>query len=135
MIADDVVKARRRMRNAWIAGFISAGISLIVALSSFSGSGAEAQRSWTTGQFAFVLTEAGLTAALSYGIVKRFRAAAVLLFFCFFIIKVTAYSMGFGKLPALPLQLLFGYLFFQGMRGALTFHHLTHPRRPIPPVT
>jgi hypothetical protein len=126
MIADDIVKARKRMRYTWIAVFVYAAISLFVALSSFSGVNYEAQSSWSTRQFAFVMGEVGLMMVLAFGVLKRIRAAAVLLFFYFLVSKVTVYSIGMGVWRALPLQLVLGYLFFQGMRGAFTFHHLTH---------
>jgi hypothetical protein len=130
LIADDVVKARKRMRNAWIAGFAAAGIGLINALISFPSAAAESQGGWSNGQFVFVMLESSLMAGLAYGILKRIRAAAVLLFFYFLISRIPLLAMGLIRLEVLPLQLLFGYLFFQGMRGALTFHHLTHPLPP-----
>ena len=134
MIADDVVKARKRMRNAWITGFAAAGIELINALIFFPSTDPESPRGWSNGQFAFVILESGLMAGLAYGILKRLRAAAVLLFLYFLISRIPLLALGLLRLEVLPLQLLFGYLFFQGMRGALTFHHLTHPLPPVPPA-
>ena len=127
LIADDVVKARKRMRNAWIAGFAAAGVGLINALISFPSAHADSQGGWSNGQFIFVMLESSLMAGLAYGVLKRTRAAAVLLFAYFVISRIPLLAMGLMRLEVLPLQLLFGYLFFQGMRGALTFHHLTHP--------
>jgi hypothetical protein len=127
MIADDVVKARKRMRNAWIAGFAAAGIGFINALISFPSAASESQGGWSNGQFVFVMLESSLMAGLACGVLKRLRAAAVVLFFYFVISRIPLLAMGLMRLEVLPLQLLFGYLFFQGMRGALTFHYLTHP--------
>jgi hypothetical protein len=127
LIADDVVKARKRMRNAWIAGFAAAGIGLINALISFPSAASESQGGWSNGQFIFVMLESSLMAALAYGVLKRIRSAAVVLFAYFLISRIPLLAMGLMRLEVLPLQLLFGYLFFQGMRGALTFYHLTHP--------
>jgi hypothetical protein len=133
LIADDVVKARKRMRNAWIAGFAAAGIGLTNALISFPSAASESHGGWSNGQFVFVILESSLMAGLAYGILKRLRAAAVVLFVYFLISRIPLLAMGLMRLEVLPLQLLFGYLFFQGMRGALTFHHLTHPLPPVPP--
>ena len=73
-------------------------------------------------------------AVLAYGVLRRVRAAAVLLFFYFLISRIPLLAIGVMKPEVLPLQLLFGYLFFQGMRGALTFHYLTHPHYLTPPL-
>lgn len=133
MIAGDVVKARKRMRNAGFFAFVSAGILSIGALMSFGGVDAEGTPLISGWQFSFVMAEAGLTAALACGVLKRMRVAAVLLFFGFFVIKTAAFFFGVGKPGVLLLHLvIFGYLFFQGMRGAFTFHYLTHPPRLIP---
>jgi hypothetical protein len=132
LIADDVVKARKRMRNAWIAGFAAAGVGFINALISFPSAASDSQGGWSNGQFVFVMLESSLMAVLAYGVLKRTRAAAVLLFFYFLISRIPLLAMGLMRLEVLPLQLLFGYLFFQGMRGALTFHYLTHPLPPEP---
>lgn len=134
MVANDVVRARKRMRNAWIAGFVSAGLGFINALIFFSGTDSAAQGSWSAGQFTFVMIESSLMAALSHGVLKRMRATAVLLFLYFLISRIPLLAMGLIRPEVLPVQLLFGYLFFQGMRGALTFHHLTHPGRLVPPI-
>jgi hypothetical protein len=77
-----------------------------------------------------VLVEAALLAGLAWGVLKRGRAAAGALFFYFLASNSVAYALGWGNFTALPVMLLLGYLFFQGMRGACTYHHLTHPRYP-----
>ena len=59
MTFGDLDQARRRMRFAWVAGFIWAGISLfnagINALGLIFGFDAEGQPWWSGGQLAFVL--------------------------------------------------------------------------------
>ena len=134
MIADDAVKARKRMRNAWIAGFVSAGIGFYVSFTSSPGTTSAGDELLSTSEFAFLLIESSLMAVLAYGVLRRVRAAAVLLFFYFLISRIPLLAIGVMKPEVLPLQLLFGYLFFQGMRGALTFHYLTHPHYLTPPL-
>ena len=89
------------------------------------------------GQFLFVLAEAGLVAGLAAGVLKRSRAAAALLLFYQVVSKLAlfglaAFGLGPGNLNlvSVVLNLAFAYLFFQGLRGVLTWHYLTHPYYP-----
>ena len=133
LIGGDITQARRRIRWAWIAGFSWAVIGLLNALLLFSGFDAEVENLWSTGQFLLVLGESALMAVLSYGLLQRVRAAAVTLFFYFWISRIPLLALGLISLEEPPdvarflLQVLVAYLFFQGMRGVLTFHFLTHP--------
>ena len=133
MIGDDLVKAQKRMRYAGIAGFVSVAILFVGALMSFGGVDAAGTPLIGGRAFTFVMAEASLTAFLAFGVLKRNRAAASLLFFGFFVVKTAAFFAGVGKPILLVHLVIFGYFFFQGMRGALTFHQLTHPRRAIAP--
>jgi hypothetical protein len=127
MVANDVVRARKRIRNAWIAGFVLAGLGFINALIFFSGADSTDQGSWSTGQLVFVTAESSLMVVLSYGVLKRMRASAILLLLYFLISRIPLLALGVMRFEVLPIQLLVGYLFFQGLRGALTFHQLTQP--------
>jgi hypothetical protein len=120
------------MRHAWVGGFVAAAISLAVALMSYGAVDPEGRTLLEGGgwAFAFVVAEAVLLAGLSWGVLRRGRAAGVGLFCYFLASKSIAYALGWGNFTALPVMLLLGYLFFQGMRGACTYHHLTHPRYP-----
>ena len=128
------------MRYAWVAAFIWAGISLfnavIIALGILFGFDAENQPLWSGGQLAFVLAESTLVAILGFGVLKRWRLAAVLLFFYFGISRIALIALGLIALqePSAVLRFLVQvavvYLFFQGMRGSLAFHYLSHPAYP-----
>jgi hypothetical protein len=120
------------MRHAWVGGFVAAAINLATTFMSLPRVDPEGRALWEGGgwAFAFVLVETALLAGLSWGVVKRQRAAGVGLFCYFLASKSIAYALGWGNFTALPVMLLLGYLFFQGMRGACTYHHLTHPRYP-----
>ena len=133
LIGRDITQARRRMRWAWIAGFSWAIVGLLNALLLFSGFDSEVENLWSGGQFAWVVAESGLMALLSYGVLKRVRLAAVSLFFYFWISRIPLLALGWISLEGPPdlarfliMQVLFAYLFLQGMRGVLTFHFLTH---------
>ena len=131
MISGDVDAARRRMRYAWLAGFIFASIFFFNAVAVYFGIDQEGRPLWTGGQFAFAMIQSISTAALSYGVMRRSRAAAALLFFSFLLINIVALFIGLSQpLKLLAWLIVFGALFFQGMRGALSFHYLTHPDYP-----
>ncbi len=141
MTSGDLDQARRRMRFAWIAGFIWVGISLfsavINALGLFFGWDAEGQPWWSGGQLAFVLAESTLMASLSLGVLKRGRPAAVLLFLYFGASRLVLIALGVTVLQEpsdvlrfLLIETVVAYLLFQGMRGSLVFHLLTHSQRP-----
>ncbi len=134
LIGRDITQARRRMRWAWIAGFAFAAVGLINALFLFSGFDSEVENLWSGGQLAWVVVESSLMAVLSYGVLKRVRLAAVSLFLYFWISRIPLLALGWISLEEPPdlarfliMQVLFAYLFLQGMRGVLTFHFLTHP--------
>ncbi len=132
MLGGDLPAVRRRMVLGCVAGFAAAAIDLAVAVMSFGAVDPEGQALFQGGKWvlALVLVEAALLAALSRGVVKRRRDAATALFFYFLASKGIAYAMGSGNMTGLPVQILLGYLLFQGMRGAYTYHHLTHPAYP-----
>ncbi|MSQ06094.1 MAG: hypothetical protein EXR46_02685 [Dehalococcoidia bacterium] len=132
LIGGDMAAARRRMRNAWIAGFVAAVIGLAVAGMSYGAVDPEGRALLAGGRWAlaFVLAETALLAGLSWGVVKRRRDAAAVLFLYFLGSRSIAYVLGSGNMTSLPVQILLGYLLFQGMRGAFTCHHLTHPAYP-----
>ncbi len=126
LIGRDIRQARWRIRWAWIAGFFLVAIYLFNAATRFSG--------WSAGQLAWVVFESGLMALLSFGVLKRARLAAVSLFFYFWISRIALLVLGLIPLEEPPdvarfliMQVLFAYLFLQGMRGTLTYHFLTHP--------
>ena len=119
---------------AWIAGFFWAAVGLLNALLLFSGFDSEVENLWSGGQFAWVVVESGLIGLLSYGVLKRVRLAAISLFFYFWISRIPLLAVGWIPLEGPPdvarfliMQVLFAYLFLQGMRGVSTFHVLTHP--------
>ena len=84
-----------------------------------------------------MLLEAALVAVLAAGMLKRNRAAAAALLGYQIVSKLVLFGLAiFGLGPgnlnpvSLVLNLVFAYLFFQGLRGVLTWHYLTHPVYP-----
>jgi hypothetical protein len=137
MVGNDIGRARQRMRNAWIAGFIWAGLSFMGAVAGIWGLSSNTGAGPGLALFILVIVEVGLVAYLSYGVLQRSRGAATLLFFYFWISRIPWIAVGLISLQSgadiarfLVLQVLSAYLFLQGMRGAWTFFYLTHPQYP-----
>jgi hypothetical protein len=141
MVGNDLEKARKRIRNAWVAGFIWSAwsyvgaVGLIITLVSET-----AVEGPGLGLFIAVVVEVGLIAFLSYRVMRRGRWAATSLFFYFWTSRIFWMSIGLIRLETWPdiagfflVQVLPAYLFFQGMRGAWTFHYLTHPQYSADP--
>lgn len=138
-VGRDLEQARKRMRNAWIAGFVWVALSFMGAAAGVWG--LESGQGPGLGLFIVVILEVGLVAYLSYGIMQRRRVPATVLFFYFWISRIPWIAVGLISLQSGPdvgrlllLQLLPAYLFLQGMRGAWTYHYLTHPQYPEAPA-
>lgn len=136
LIGSDPEQARKRMRWGGIAGIAAAIVNFVVAMVTYFGDASvEGVIQPGGGAFLFVLAEAGLMTALSIGLLRRNRTAALLLLGYHVVSKVALFGLaaigvGPGSLRAIPFHLAFAYMFFQGWRGALTWHYLTHPVYP-----
>ncbi|MDE2841941.1 MAG: hypothetical protein OXN21_01025 [Chloroflexota bacterium] len=139
LIGTDLLQARKRIRWGFGAGLAAATINFIVIMSTYfvGDSGVEGVVQPSRGEFIFVLVEAGLVAALGVGVLKRSRAMAAALLGYQLISKSALFGLALAGLGpgnlnpvSLVLNLVFAYLFFQGLRGVLTWHYLTHPDYP-----
>ena len=139
LIGTDLQQARKRIHWGGGAGLAAAVINFIVIMSTYfvGDTGVEGVVQPSGGQFLFVLSEAVVVAALAAGVLKRSRAAAMALLAYQVVSKLAlfglaAFGLGPGNLNlvSLVLNLVFAYLFFQGLRGVLTWHYLTHPVYP-----
>jgi hypothetical protein len=138
MVGNDIEKARKRIRNAWIAGFIWTAWSYVGAVGLMWGLASETEEGPGLELFIFAVVEVGLIAFLSYRVMRRGRWEATLLFFYFWTSRIFWLAMGLIRLKTgldlagfFLVQVLPAYLFFQGMRGAWTFYYLTHPQYPV----
>lgn len=138
MIGSDLRQAGKRILWGGMAGMTAAAINFIVIMATYFGDPAVAGVIQPGGgAFLFVVVEAGLMAALAVGVLKRGRLAAAALLVYHLVSKVGLFGLaaagwGPGSLNplSLVLNLLFAYLFLQGLRGVLTWHYLTHPVYP-----
>ena len=140
LIGADLQQARKRILWGGGAGLAAAVINFIVIMSTYfvGDTGVEGVVQPSRGEFIFVLVEVLLVATLAAGVLKRSRAAAGALLAYQIISKLAlfglaALGLGPGNLNpvSLALNLVFAYLFFQGLRGVLTWHYLTHPEYPV----
>ena len=139
MLGSDLTQAGKRILWGGVAGLAAAAVNFIVIMATYFGDPA-VEGVIQPGDLAFLwtLAEAGLLAALAAGVLKRSRRAAAALLAYHLVSKVALFGlavggMGPGSLHPVYLTLnllIFPYLFFQGLRGALTWHHLTHPAYP-----
>jgi len=112
----DIEKAEKAIKGAWIAGVISGSITLLVAVLALVGVRIFNFSAWT-------FIDVALVFGLAYGIYRKNRVCAVIMFVYFVISKI--YMMfTVGGLAGLPLAILFSYFFFQGIRGTFAYHKL-----------
>lgn len=139
LIGTDLVQARKRILWGGGAGLAAAVINFIVIMSTYfvGDTGVEGVVQPSGGQFLFVLVEAAVVASLAVGVLRRSRAAAMALLVYQVVSKLAlfglaAFGLGPGNLNlvSVVLNLVFAYLFFQGLRGVLTWRYLTHPDYP-----
>ena len=140
MVGQDLEQACRRMRHAWLVGFMMSGIFFVNAAIAIWGLAPGAEDRLSLGLFIFALVEVGIVAFLSYGVLRRSKEAATALFCYFWISRIFWIAMGIIDLSTAPhifkflvWQVLPAYIFFQGLRGAWTYYYLTHPQYPAGP--
>ena len=71
LLGTDVTQASRRIRWAYICGYLYAGVFVFNAIALFSVGDLEVKGLWSTGQAVFVVLEASLIAILSFGLSRR----------------------------------------------------------------
>jgi serine/threonine-protein kinase len=105
----------RKIKGAWVAGLVSAGITLLFVLISLgSGSAIMGINAW-----AFV--DIGIFLGLAYGVYRRSRTCAVLLFLFFLFEKIAMFASA-KTLGSVPIAIIFIYLYGRGMVGTFQYH-------------
>ncbi len=116
----------KKIKNAWICGIITGSITLIVALLALAGVSLLGATGWE-------LVDVALVFGLTFGIYKKSRVCAVLVFIYFVGSKVLLMMEG-GKPGGLIMSVLLAYYFAQGVAGTFQYHKLMrsasgHPAR------
>ena len=116
----NIEKANNAIKSAWIAGVISGTLTLILSL---------------IGAFGFDLwnlIDAFLTFGLTFGIYKKNRACAIILFIYFVGDKIFALIQSPATAATgIPMALVFGYFFFQGIRGTFAYHRIRKSKNEV----
>ena len=121
----------RRIRLAWIVGFLWSAWSFFGVIGGIWSLSVEGEEGLKLFVFILVVLEVGVMAGLSYGVLGRRRFFGVGLFFYFWfsrIFWILVGLIGFASFVELArfmvLQVLPAYVFFQGMRGTLSYYYL-----------
>jgi hypothetical protein len=107
----------KKIRNAWICGLISAGVTIVfILIAVFGGKNFAGIDAWSIGDVVLIL-------GLTYGIYRKSRTCAVLLFAYFVLSKILMWSAS-GKPDGLLLALVFMWYYAQGIAGTFAYHKL-----------
>jgi hypothetical protein len=112
----DIARANKRIKQAWIVGVIGGVITLIATLLSVAGVD-------ILDVNIYVLIDVVLVFGLAYGIYRKSRVCAVIMFVYFVGTKILMLVES-GRPSGLVMAALFGYWFFQGIRGTFAYHKL-----------
>lgn len=118
----ELQKAEKKIRNAWIAAFVSAGITLIIILLSLGGN------ELIKGINAWGIVDVIFASGLAFGIMKKSRACAVILFIYFIINKIYLWVLA-GNVSGWWIALLFLFFFFEGIEGTFYYHKLSENKK------
>jgi hypothetical protein len=113
---EEMIKALNDIKSGWLAGSMSAGITLIITLLVISGINILSFN-------ASYLIDVVLIAGLSYGVYKKSRVCAVLLFILFIIVKIMI-ILETGKFVGWPVAVILAYYLFRGILGTFKYHKL-----------
>lgn len=112
-VPDAVLK---KIRNAWIAGVISAVVTLGTTLMAMNGVQIAGWDAWN-------LVDVALIAALTFGIYRKSRFCAVAMLAYFIISKILIFAES-GKPTGLVTALIFLYFYAQGVQGTFAYRKL-----------
>jgi len=111
----DVLK---KIRNAWIAGLITASVTLLVTLLAVFGV------VQLFGFDAWEFVDVVLILGLTYGIYRKSRVCAVFMVIYFVASKIMLF-MQTGKPNGIVVTLIFLYYYCQGVAGTFAYHRHT----------
>jgi serine/threonine-protein kinase len=107
----------KKIKNCWIAGLISIGITGILMLAALAGAN-------PLGLSAAALIDAAVMAGLTFGVYKNSRVCAVLLLSFFALNKALMWGGPGGTVSGIPMALIFFWFYFQGVVGTFQLHKL-----------
>ncbi|MET3496841.1 hypothetical protein [Variovorax boronicumulans] len=113
----------KKIRNAWILGLASATLTLIFVGVALAGTS-------VLGIGLYQLIDVVFIAAMAFGIYKKSRVCAVLMFLYFLYSRFWMYRMGIFNAGTAVSTLVFAYYYGQGVIG--TFAYRKHLRQQVP---
>jgi len=130
-LTGDIEVVLRRIRLAWFVGLLWSAWSFFGVISGIWSLSAEGEEGLRLFVFILVVLEVGVVALLSYLVFRRSRFGGVCLFLYFWfsrIFWIWVGLIGFSSFVELGrfmvIQVLPAYVFFQGMRGTLSYYYL-----------
>ena len=123
----DSKKVQRLIGNAGIAGILFGFLNLINILFATIFS---KEALGTLGFYFFGLVVVFLVLGLSYGIFKKSRACAIILFILL-VITATVKLVGSVQPLVLTMYILFGYFLFRGILGTFAYHKIMKQKQEV----
>jgi len=115
-------KVLSRIKGGWIAGIVSATITLIFILIAMNGTNMPLSLD------AWSFIDVALIYILSFGIYKKSRTAAVLLFLLFLANKILMVIES-GRFQGGLMALIFLYFYFMAIVGTFQYHHILNKKK------
>lgn len=116
----DLSQAQRSIRAAWICSLLSGGLTLAVTLAAMNSP----EVALKTGFSAWNWLDAGLVFGLAWGIFRKNRVCATVMFGYFIFSKVVQIAAGVASPGALVVGILFAWVYFNGIRGTFTHYKM-----------
>jgi serine/threonine-protein kinase len=110
-VPEEVLK---KIKNAWVAGAVSSVVTLVMTLRAIAGNSVGGADVWW-------LTDVALIAGLTFGIYRKSRACAVLMFVYFLISKGVQFAGGNIPVFGVLLAIFFLVFYFQGIQGTFAY--------------
>lgn len=111
----------QKIKGAWVAAIISGSITLLVTLVALSGTSMMGFDAWN-------MLDVVLIFGLAFGIYRKSRTCAVLMFVYFVLSKIVLIGQT-GQASGAVLGLVFLYFFGRGVLGTFEFHKLRKARQ------
>lgn len=115
----------RKIRNGWVAGALSTGLTLLLTLLALGGAS-------LGGINAYAFIDTIILAALTFGVYKQSRACAVFLLAFFALNKILMW-MNAPNFASLPIALVFFWFYLQGAIGTFQAHRYRSEARSKAP--
>ena len=112
----DREQAEKAIKNAWTAGIVSGTITLIVTIVAMAGYSFMGFSAWN-------LADVAVIGGLTFGIYRKSRTCAIIMLVYFVGSKFLLWSET-RSASGLPMALIFGWYFYQGISGTFAWHSL-----------